>query len=63
MLPLAQAISSLHQEHMRNEDFEGFCHDLSILVSQGLNDGLDDEEMTSHISEYITELKEVNEEE
>ena len=62
MLPLANAIASLHAEHMKNEDFEGFTHDLSVLIAQALMDGFDDSEMTTHVNEYIKELIEVNKE-
>ena len=59
--PLTAAIRTLHAEHMKNEDFDGFVHDLSVLIHEGLGDehhhSLNLEGMTQHIYEYIEELK------
>lgn len=59
--PLKNAIKELHSEHLKNEDFDGFLHDLSVLISEGLGDdghySLNLEEMTEHFTDYVKELK------
>jgi len=44
------------------EDHNGFIHDLSVLVSEGLKDRSSVMHMAKKISDYVVELKDVNNE-
>ena len=55
---LKNAIREVYNEHMRIEDVDGFLHDMAILISEGLHDGFNTDEMTKHLTEYAVELRE-----
>ena len=57
MIELKQAILGVYQEHMKCEDLDGFCHDMSVLINEGLHDGYSTEEMTKLLVEYKQELR------
>ena len=57
MVELKQSILSVYQEHMKNEDLDGFMHDLAVLIGEGLDAGFSIAEMTKRFNEYTTELK------
>ena len=60
---LKKQIFRLHQEYMSHgEDHNGFIHDLSVLVSDGLKDRCSVMHMAQKISDYVVELKDVNKE-
>ena len=60
MIELKQSIHGVYQEHMKNEDLDGFLHDLAVLIGEGLEDGFSIDEMTERLNEYTTELKELD---
>ena len=67
MNDLKKAIHGVYQEHMKIEDLvsehslalDGFLHDLSILITEGLEDGLDRDEMTQRLVDYKQEMIEL----
>ena len=60
---LKKQIYRLHKEYLDNgEDHNGFIHDLSVLVSDGLEDGYSASQMAKKIDDYVEELKQVNSE-
>ena len=61
MTELKNAIHGVYQEHMKCEDLDGFLHDLSILIIEGLEDGFSEDEMTSRFIDYKQELRDANE--
>ena len=44
------------------DDPNGFFHDLSVLVSDGLKDSCSVMHMAKRISDYVVDLKDVNNE-
>ena len=60
---LKKQIYRLHKEYMSNdEDQNGFIHDLAVLVSDGIKKGCTVKQMAQKISDYIKELKDINNE-
>tara|TARA_B100000424_G_C22688142_1_gene376359 strand:- start:26 stop:262 length:237 start_codon:yes stop_codon:yes gene_type:complete len=60
---LKKQIYRLHKEYLDNgDDHNGFIHDLSVLVSDGLEDGYSARQMAKKIDDYVGELKQVNSE-
>lgn len=60
MIKLKKAINGVYEEHMKCEDFDGFLHDISILIIEGLEDGLSEDELTQRFVDYKQELKDIN---
>ena len=60
---LKKQIYRLHKEYLDNGDgHNGFIHDLSVLVSDGLEDGHSARQMAKKIADYVEDLKQVNSE-
>ena len=60
---LKKQIHRLHKEYVNNgTDHNGFIHDLSVLISEGLQDGYSVLNMAKKISDYVVELKDINDE-
>ena len=60
---LKRQIYRLHKEYMSHgNDPNGFIHDLSVLVSDGLKDSCSVMHMAKKIGDYVLELKDVNNE-
>ena len=60
---LKKQIYRLHKEYLDNGDgHNGFIHDLSVLVSDGLEDGYSARQMAKKIADYVEDLKQVNSE-
>ena len=58
---LKRQIYRLHKEYMsQGNDPNGFIHDLSVLVSDGLKDSCSVMHMAKKIGDYVVELKDVN---
>lgn len=61
MTTLKEAIRGVFVEHFKRRNIHGYYHDMSVLIKEGLEDGLTPEEMTQRLIDYRQELKEVNE--
>ena len=60
---LKKQIYRLYKEYLDSGDgHTGFIHDLSVLVSDGLEDGNSARQMAKKIDDYVEELMQVNSE-
>ena len=60
---LKKQIYRLNKEYLDNGyGHNGFIHDLSVLVSDGLEDGYSVRQMAKKIAVYVEDLKQVNSE-
>ena len=60
---LKKQIYRLHKEYLDNGDgHNGFIHDLSVLVLDGLDDRYSARQMARKIADYVEDLKQVNSE-
>ena len=60
---LKKQVYRLHKEYISNgDDHNGFIHDLSVLVADGVEDNYSVRQLAKKIDDYVDELKEVNSE-